>query len=283
MTSGPPANQLPIFWVNVDTRTDRREHMEAQFARLGLVTERVAAVTVAEVPPEIAARVTRPEHFFKFSLGDLACGLSHQRIWRIMQERDLAEALILEDDAVLTAEVLPFLDPGLLGRIGADLLRLETRRQPVQLGRRFGAIGGSELHELLSTHRGTAGYLISRAAAEASLEAPDVNDMAVDRFLFGRYGRHLWRSTILQAVPGPIVQLDVLSPETPRDGVEFTGAARSEISRFRVKRTRRRKLEDVLAYTLADILPMLRVAARSPAALLGPRRPVPFAGDPPSS
>jgi glycosyl transferase family 25 len=273
--------RIPVFWVNVDTRTDRRDHMEAQFAELGIAAERISAVTVAQVPADTAARVTRPEHFFKFTLGDLACGLSHQRIWRIMAERDLSEALVLEDDAVLSPEILPFLEPGLLVRLGADLLRLETRRQPVQLGHRLGAVGRCELHELLSTHRGTAGYIISRAAAEASLVCPNVNDMAVDRFLFGRFGPHLWRSRILQAVPGPVIQLDVLSVEPGAKAIALTGPGRSEISRFRVKRTRRRKLGDIVAYTLADLLPLLRLAVRSPAALFGARRPVPFIGDPP--
>ncbi|MBN9310933.1 glycosyltransferase family 25 protein [Devosia sp.] len=274
------SSMIPVFYINLDARIDRRAHMEKQFEQLGIAAERISAVTVAEVPAALVARVQRPGHFYRVGTGDLACGLSHQRLWQTLVDRQLDEALVLEDDAILSPEVMPFLAPGLLARAGADLIRLETRRQAVRLGRPRFAVDGVQLRELLSTHRGTAGYLLSRAAAEAALASPVVNDMAVDRFLFGRFGPNLWRTTVLQADPSPIVQLDKADPASTGKALPVKGPAHSEIAGTRLSRPRRkRRVVDILAFGAADIVPWCAQALRNPQAAFARKRPVAFSGD----
>lgn len=274
------SSMIPVFYINLDARIDRRAHMERQFEQLGIAAERISAVTVAEVPAALVARVQRPGHFYRVGTGDLACGLSHQRLWQTLVDRQLDEALVLEDDAILSPEVMPFLAPGLLARVGADLIRLETRRQAVRLGRPRFAVDGVQLRELLSTHRGTAGYLLSRAAAEAALASQVVNDMAVDRFLFGRFGPNLWRTTVLQADPSPIVQLDKADPASTGKALPVKGAAHSEIAGTRLSRPRRkRRVVDILAFGAADIVPWCAQALRNPQAAFARKRPVAFSGD----
>lgn len=60
-----PKQQLPVFYINLDSRPDRRQFMEEQFARLSVQVERVSARTIADVPTElpgmtIPARSGRP-------------------------------------------------------------------------------------------------------------------------------------------------------------------------------------------------------------------------------
>ncbi|WP_421760755.1 glycosyltransferase family 25 protein [Devosia sp.] len=251
---------LPIFYINLDSRPDRRVFMEQQFDRLGISAERVPAITSGEVPVALVAHIARPGHLWRLTAGDLACGLSHQKVWAAIVSRGLSEALVLEDDAVLDVALLPFLEAGHLQKLNAGLIRLETRRQPVALGRREAIIGDVSLRELGSTHNGTAAYLMSRDVAASSLGHHLVNQMALDRFLFGHGGPHLWRTKILQADPSPVLQLDRLHADLSRDG-----AAKSDIALHKKPRTSRSRLiSDVFRLEGSLVLPRLRQLLRQP-------------------
>lgn len=54
-----PVDQIPACYINLASRVDRRQFMEEQFARLGIVAERVDAVTPLEVSD---ARMTTHQH-----------------------------------------------------------------------------------------------------------------------------------------------------------------------------------------------------------------------------
>lgn len=270
---------IPIFYINLESRPDRRAFMERQFVELGVVAERVRATTLDEVPPEIVTGIGRPGQIWRVNNGDLACGLSHQQVWRMMLARGLEEALILEDDAVLSAAIRPYLQAGLTSRNGAGVIRLETRRQPVALGRIVSADPGVNFRELGSTHKGTAAYIINRTVAEAALLHPLVNLMAVDRFLFGHSGPHLYRTRILQADPAPVVQLD-RTDIVPPEGRSDLAGLRS--SRRTARRPRKRALADVVRLELRLWVARALQRARDPH-LLRPRRLVSFVDDEASS
>lgn len=272
-------SQLPIFYINLDGRPDRREFMEDQFTRLGIAAERISAVTIADVPPKLIAHHEDPGILWPVSAGDLACGLSHQLIWQRMVEESVPAALILEDDALLDSSVTAFLASHLPDRLGFDLLKLETRRNRVLLGASATPLGTAELRELQSSQMGSAAYIITRAAAQASLSDPLVNAMSVDRFLFGKGGMHLLRSRILQAVPTPAVQLDRLKGIS---GGAAAGTGRSDILESRRRRNARRampNLGNLLSLNAAHAAKLVRLIARDPGAIRRTRERVAFAGD----
>jgi glycosyl transferase, family 25 len=53
---------LPLFYINLARRVDRRRFMEKQFAESGIAAERVEAFTPEEVPIASLARWTDPVH-----------------------------------------------------------------------------------------------------------------------------------------------------------------------------------------------------------------------------
>ena len=275
MTANP---QLPVFYINLDSRQDRRAFMEEQFGRLGMAAERFPAVTMDKVPPELVARHADPRHLWPVSNGDLACGLSHQAIWRVMVEGRVPAALILEDDALLSDGIRDFLAPDILERAGGDVLKLETRRKSTLIGELIGHVGQTALHELQSSHMGSAAYVISLRAAEMSLASPLVNDFGIDRFLFGKAGPHLLKSRIVQAVPSPAVQLDRLSP-----GAETGGAARSDLVEPRLARVgasrRLMTLGTLFAVNIDHTGRLLRLIARDRRVFGRKRMRVPYEGD----
>lgn len=274
MTSTP---QVPIYYINLASRPDRRAFMEEQFDRLGITAERVDAVTMDEVPAELVAYHASPRSLWRSNPGDLACGLSHQRMWAMIAEAGHREAMILEDDAVLTPPLLDFVSPGLLARLGADLIKLETTREDVQLGTATLSVGGTTLRELCSSHMGSAAYLISRDAVLKSLNSPLKREVSVDRLLFGRGGAHLLDSHILQAWPSPSIQLNRVDV--------VVSAAASDIHDTRTTAPRRTYLRDALARTklqFGHAGRLLRLAGRDRRAAFSARVEVPFVGDAPS-
>lgn len=265
---------IPVYYINLASRPDRRAFMERQFERLGIAAERIEAVRMDAVPDELIAFHRTPRSLWKLAAGDLACGLSHQRSWERLTGSSQPAALVLEDDAMLTPAVLDFLDPGLLGRLKADLLKLETFHTPVHLGTEMQQVGTTVLRELCSSQMGGAAYVLSRDAAQRSLASPLRNHMGIDRFLFGRGGLHLLRSRILQAVPSPCIQIDKL------DGSDHVGESDIAITR-KPAAAGSPKMRDPIAMAglhLDHVARLLTLAARDWTALRGRRVAVPFAG-----
>lgn len=265
---------IPVYYINLASRPDRRALMEHQFEQLGIAAERVEAVRMDEVPAELVAWHGTTHSLWRLAAGDLACGLSHQRSWSRLLESGAPAALVLEDDVRIASPVLDFLDPELPGRLGADLLKLETFQSPVKLGSSSQRVGTTDLRELCSSQMGGAAYILTRDAARRSLASPLRNQMGIDRFLFGRGGYHLLRGRVLQAIPSPCIQIDKL------DAADRVGESNIAGTRTRAPARPARDLPAVLGLHLDHVARLARLARRDLAALRGPRVVIPFAGAP---
>ena len=203
-----PVTSLPVFYINLDARTDRRSFMEPQFAALGVAAERISAVRSDEVPQDLLDIHANPAHPWPIAAGEIACGLSHQKCWLALIECGAPAAIVLEDDVMLAPGFVEFVDSSVLDGLDADVIKLETFRSPIWMigeARRRGT--HFTLERLISVHLGTAAYLISRHCAEISLADPRLREVAIDRFLFGPGGPRLFGSTVLQAIPSPCIQV----------------------------------------------------------------------------
>jgi len=265
---------IPVYYINLASRPDRRAFMERQFAQLGIAAERIEAVRMDEVQRDLLDWHRTTHSLWRLAEGDLACGLSHQRSWERLLESGAPAALVLEDDVQLAAPVLDFLDPTLPERLGADLLKLETFHSPVKLGSSSQRVGTTELRELCSSQMGGAAYILTREVARQSLASPLRNQMGIDRFLFGRGGYHLLRSRVLQAIPSPCIQLDKL------DAAARVGESNIAASRAPSNGRPGRDLGAVIGLHLDHIARLARLAGRDLGAVRGPRIVIPFADAP---
>ncbi len=266
--------QVPVYYINLASRPDRRDFMEAQFARLGFVAHRVEAVRIDEVPPELIAFHESPDCLWRSNPGDLACGLSHERAWKAVLDAGHRAALIFEDDAVLAPTIADFLAADILERLQADLVKLETFRVRIQLGSTATSVGATTVRELCSSQMGAAAYLIGHDAIGTSLASPMLRELSVDRLLFGRGGPHLLRSRVLQAIPSPCIQLDKL------DVADSIGESNIATTRTPEPERPGRDLGAVIGLHLDHVGRLARLASRDLAALRGPHVVVPFADAP---
>lgn len=204
-----PAGQLPVYYINLGTRLDRRQFMDEQFARLGIVAERVDAVTTAEVGEARMALHADPADPWAMARVEIACVMSHEKAWRTMLAAAQPHALILEDDVVMGDGLVPFLDPAFSAGLGADLIKLETMYEPVRVGRAVRTVAGRfAVRQLLASHMGAAAYIISAGMAKRALADPVLHTMSVDRYFFSRGGPVIPSRGLFQVEPAPAVQLE---------------------------------------------------------------------------
>ncbi len=81
-----------IYYINLEKRIDRKDHMEAELAKLNI--------------PDL--RVTRIDAVYKPNLGALGCGLSHIKALEEFMKTDDNECIILEDDFTFRDEHIEF-------------------------------------------------------------------------------------------------------------------------------------------------------------------------------
>jgi glycosyl transferase family 25 len=155
------------LYINRDCDYSRRCEMELQLDREGLAYERVTAVEGVQVPAEL-----RPEFFSGDGLhgnltpGEVGCYASHLQIWRSVVARNLASALVLEDDALLPPSFRTKVDELLRAAPpGWDFIHLSgDSKRAVKHIASAGEAGSLVKYSRIPA--GTVAYLISRQGAQ---------------------------------------------------------------------------------------------------------------------
>lgn len=266
-----PNPSIPLFYINLAARPDRRERMERQFERLGIAAERFNAITPATSDPKWVALATG-----KLSPTELACTLSHRAIWTLILERNLDAALILEDDMLLAPALATLAESW--NRSDVDLLRFETRHRRITLGRAITLPNGVSTRQMLSHEIGTGGYLITRDLVPKIIDDSRLAELPIDKFLFGREGPCLRRDRIFVTCPAlalPSYLAAAADDEATRSDIDPDRAARSATPRARSLRIRLDRMATNLKHAALEITH----ATRKGALLSLTRRAIPFAGE----
>lgn len=188
-------SMLPIYYINMATRPDRRDFMEQQLDSMGLIGTRIEAVTEADISEDDAKRYCNTDHPSFLRKRELGCTLSHERAWQAMIDIEAPAALVLEDDAEISPLLPAFLEEA--GTIDADLIRIETTGAHVRVypivsrGKSGVAVRGFR-----STPMGAAGYIIKADAAKRLLGHPGLRERHTDLALYNPFeepGRSLTR------------------------------------------------------------------------------------------
>lgn len=157
---------LTTFFVNLDRHPERLKFIEGQLARAGLVGERISAVDGSKLPPGLV-------RFFRLdgslSDGEIGCAASHLKIMHLMVERGIPAALVLEDDAVLRANLAELVNEALRELpSGWDIVRLcnkSSRASQVIVS----LAGGYRLVRYSRIPSQSAGFLLSIEGARKFL------------------------------------------------------------------------------------------------------------------
>ena len=192
-----------IFYLNLQSRTDRRAAMERQLSELGLRAHRIEACTPENLSPRALELYCTPSRARFVSPRELACTLSHRMAWQTIIATNLASALILEDDALLSRR-LPAHLPALLALArNWDVVRVEARPEfAVTLGPEIDCgLESLSFRRPLTAQWGSGVYFVSRTGAEKLLGWQDLAQ-PVDTLILDPDEKLFHRLSIIQSVPG---------------------------------------------------------------------------------
>jgi len=172
--------------INLDRPSDRLAHTTAEFARMEVAFERIAAVDARQRPDlqDMPLRAKR-KTAMRMADAEIACLLSHRACWAVIAAGDDAYGAIFEDDLVFSEKAGALLaDAGWIPA-DADIVKLETFFQRTKVALRRIAVGhGFSAGRLHGVHIGSAGYILSRQAARALVDATMEIGIPVDHVLF---------------------------------------------------------------------------------------------------
>ena len=233
---------MPIFYINLANRPERRAYMEAQFQSLGIAAERIEAVTPADLSAGDRNNYCNPERRRWMTALEFACNRSHQAAWQRLLVLGASHGLILEDDAVLSRSL-----PKLLAAIDRDekspsVLRIETlAREPRRMGPvEREILPGVGLRRCYTRDAGTGGYILTRQAATLLIGRPELNTELIDAVLFNPFTPLAKSLDVLYCDPALSIQQSVLGEEGPE--------ARSDLESSRDEKYRERKKRPMLKW-----------------------------------
>lgn len=234
---------LPIYYINLASRSDRRQFMEEQFARLGLTATRIEALTPADLSESDVAAYCDPLKPNYMSPNMFSCAMSHERVWQTMLAAGDNQALILEDDAELSSLLPHFLEA--VGNFSEELIRIETTGARTRVYSAHEVTQkGLSVRRFRSTPMGSAGYVLRRSAAEKLLGHPRFRTLAIDLAMYSPFEE-----------PGALLTRSLVDPALCRQlGTQREG--QSEIGRSNID------TKQVLPRTYADLHPVKNAVAR---------------------
>ena len=196
----------PIYYINLDRVPERHRFMEGQFLSQGLSATRIPAVDafdMAETPEYAPASWMQR---WSLTKSEVACFESHRLAWRAIRDNEERFAVIMEDDAILSAGFSEALKALTKSVHCSDVIKLDGVNQV----RRFGPaidIGGVRLRTINQTIGSAAAYLISReAAAKLEARANRYCDTADDHIFTPRRDMALMQLDPAIAVQGMFVE-----------------------------------------------------------------------------
>jgi len=217
---------LDIFLINLARSHDRLSHMQEVFDAQGLAFERIDAVDAATLSEDFVRNIVVPpvsKYARNLTPSEVACYLSHKKIWELALSRGLEYAAIFEDDIHLAPDAGKLLSAASEWLPdGADLIKLETLAMPTHVSRSGDALMETthRLKRLLSSHYGAAGYIVSRRAMERLCAASDPLPLPVDDVIFGAHYRVFGGLGAYQIDPAICVQDQYLEgPGTEQLGI----------------------------------------------------------------
>jgi glycosyl transferase family 25 len=103
--------------------------------------------------------------------GEIGCTLSHRGVFQRMVDRDIPMALVLEDDALLAADLPQVLQAIAELPAGWDMVRFLSRPKVYKNSRAVKPLTGAyELTRVFSTPGGAYGYVLTKHAAARLIE-----------------------------------------------------------------------------------------------------------------
>ena len=146
--------------------------------------------------------------YFPLGVGEIACFLSHRRIWKTIINEGVSWGFVAEDDIYFYNAKLFFeSDKWIPSNNFFDIIKAETTRHKTELSTKMIAKPhGHKLRKLISMHAGAGGYFVSKRGASILLRETESKCGPVDQILFNNQYGVTQLLNILQLDPAICIQ-----------------------------------------------------------------------------
>lgn len=234
---------IKSYLINLDQDADRLQFFKANFDRLGLAFERIAAVDgrqFSEADYQAFLR-ERPRQNKSWQRGQMGCFLSHYAAWQKIASGPDRFCAVFEDDVHVSDDLKDILADDHWITDEVDIIRLETSTNRVRLSRKpMLATANRPAFRVHSTTWCTGGYIISKRTAQALIELPAKYHQPSDAMLFSHDESAIAAQLVtLQFEPALCTQ------DKFNDTVQFHSNIESAPSPLRQLKARARQLSPV--------------------------------------
>lgn len=216
--------KLSTYIISLTRAKGRHAQMRATLADAGIEAEFVEAVDLAETSEaELLQQCKSFGPWGVFAHGNMACTLSHAKVWEQFLASDADVALIFEDDVFISTELRQWIADLSWWPQGCELVNLEFWRSEtlkVMLGTSASHHLGRQMAPMLSRNPGSAGYLVTRKGAETLLASRPFA-VSIDQLLFNP----LVSPLAVSLKPHQITPALVTQGNTPPEEGTFLGHA----------------------------------------------------------
>jgi glycosyl transferase family 25 len=201
---------MKIFFINLRKRIDRLKFIKRQ-----LKFHKLKGSKFFGVEADLIEKKVINKYKMYLSPSGIAGCLAHKKIWKHIVNNKINYALILEDDAFLSKKIKLFIKNiySVLKKNNIDIINLNTHEMPTKIGKLKFNIKevGINLHDMISTEYGTAGYIISKKCAKKLIFDKNFGTLPIDLYLFSEKSQIRKKLNILQCCPGltmPLASFD---------------------------------------------------------------------------
>ncbi|MBP6562732.1 MAG: glycosyltransferase family 25 protein [Neisseriaceae bacterium] len=160
---------MKLFIINLEEQTHKRQLVQAQLTRLGLDAEFIPAVNGKALPLNQLKTLAADYDNSGLTAGEIGCALSHIAIYQKMIDEGIDQALILEDDVILSGDLLAVLRAMDERNPTGPMAYLLTPPTHYNAAAPTMIWAGYKAYDFIGAW-GTYGYIINQAAAKNLLD-----------------------------------------------------------------------------------------------------------------
>ncbi len=184
------SKHVPIFVINLNGFTDRLERISRRLNGLGLSFERIPAIDGRALSREENRTISSGQSRLALSDSETAHYLSHLKALRLVADRELPRAIILEDDAVFDDDFALWASSECPLPADVEILKFEGSGARDTIKIPISTYANRTIQFSYKPADGAAAYLITMEGARKALKELDVTkaQLAHDLFAYWRFG-----------------------------------------------------------------------------------------------
>jgi glycosyl transferase family 25 len=239
---------MKTYIINLPKDKNRKIFQEEQLKYFNIDYEFINAISTNDISPK-----TYKQHKYDWQRPlrnvEVACYYSHQCLWKRIIDSN-KPALILEDDAFLSQNILHFIN-NIPDIKNIDYINLEVRSRKKLLSKQSINIPDSyyKMHKLYLDRTGAAGYILYPSGAKKLI----AHEEKIGIGLTDAHITSCYQLNGYQVEPAPIIQLDQCKKYNISSPIETS-------SNIDIKKRPKIKLKDKLYFTTKRISAQLKQA-----------------------